>query len=87
MAITPLNWNSTIYKSPDLKAFISLGADPEKPEQMIYLVNLTDDDHREYFQQEFLSLETACSFINERWGDWEETDLGKSGGCGTCSAH
>lgn len=88
MSITPMNWNTSIYKSLNLKAFISIGADPESPEQILYMVSLTDDEHREYFQEEFLQLDDACSFINQRWGDWDETDLAASGsGCGTCEAH
>ncbi|MBH47798.1 MAG: hypothetical protein CME71_06470 [Halobacteriovorax sp.] len=88
MAISPLNWNTNTYKSSNLKAFISIGASPSDPEEVLYLVNLTDDEHREYFQEEFSSLDQACSFINERWGDWEQSDLANSGsGCGTCEAH
>lgn len=87
MAINPLNWNTTVYKSLDLKAFISIGADPIKPENLLYLVNLTDEHHLEYFQQEFQKLEDACAFINDRWSDWEEVDLATGSGCGTCSAH
>lgn len=87
MAVTPLNWNTTLYKSLDLKAFISLAATPENPDEIVYLVNLTDEEHREYFQQEFSHLDEACAFINERWGDWQEADLATGSGCGTCAAH
>lgn len=87
MAVTPLNWNTTFYKSSNLKAFVSVGANPENPNEVLYLVSLTDEEHREYFQQEFKQLDEACSFINQRWGEWEASDLANSSGCGTCAAH
>ena len=87
MAVTPLNWNTTFYKSLDLKAFISIGANPAAIEEIVYLVNLTDEDNRDYFQQEFKSLDEACRYINQRWGEWEEADLATGSGCGSCAAH
>ena len=87
MAITPLNWNTNFYKSLDLKAFISIGAHPDNTEELIYFVNLTDEEHRDYFQQEFKSLDEACRYINQRWSDWELADLATGSGCGSCAAH
>lgn len=91
--ITENNWTFCHFKSLQLKAFISFGADPVEDlsaePALLYFVTLTDHDDAEVFQSDFEKLDLACDFLNEKYGHWEfinaEEDNG-GGGCGTCAA-
>ena len=91
--VTEDNWTYCHFKSLQLKAFISFGADPSNVSDgepaLIYFVTLTDHDDAEVFQSDFDELNEACDFLNEKYGHWDfidaEVDNG-GGGCGTCAA-
>lgn len=92
MRITQENWTSCFYKSLQLKAFISLGADIPQAEgqdpPLLYFVTLTNHDHEELFQREFNHLSKALEDINHRYGHWEFIDAENKGeGCSSCEAH
>ena len=88
--ITPSNWNYSYYKCGDLRAQIFLGADPYCDE-ILYLVTSTDlNCEKEYFQREFINLDKAINFINERFSHFhlvEGVYKESESGCGSCSAH
>jgi hypothetical protein len=87
------NWGHSHYKSTDLKALITFGAELDAAGQPreLYYVTLTDHDHQEVFQRTFTALSTAIDEINQAYGHWEFVDAleGSStgGGCSSCSAH
>ena len=88
--ITDENWTSSYYKSPKLRAFISLGGDPRLGEDpTIYILSLTDHEYKEVFSQDLRDLSSAVAEINRRYSHWEFVDSSKSeeGGCGSCQAH
>lgn len=90
--ITNENWTYCHFKNLKLKAFISLGAEPndENEIQELFFVTVTDFDDKELFQSEHYSLEEAMGALNSRYDSWEFVDAtnGQSGdGCSSCSAH
>jgi hypothetical protein len=86
------NWNFCHYKNNNLTALVSFGASPEILEdKFIYYVSVIDEESNELFQQEFDQVESACSFINDKYSEfWDFNDLSintDTGGCGSCAAH
>jgi hypothetical protein len=86
------NWNFCHYKNSNLTALVSFGASPEILEdKFIYYVSVIDEENNEQFQQEFDNVDTACSFINDKYAEfWDFKDLSfkeDTGGCGSCTAH
>ncbi|HLW57776.1 MAG TPA: hypothetical protein VKY27_10345 [Bacteriovoracaceae bacterium] len=85
------NWNYAQYQLGNLMAMISFGAAPSDNEQdfqMQYFVTVLENERLEKFQKEFSSLNEACLYINEKYGDWEFKDLSvKGSGCSSCAAH
>jgi len=87
------NWTSHHLASKQIKAFISLGAEPsiaaEVPE-ILYIMTLTNLAEQELLTRDFNELDAALEYLNEQYGHW---DLSKSGatddgdGCSTCNAH
>lgn len=88
---TPDNWNTCRYQNKDQFAFISLLADPENEDGIMYCVTVLDEDHNEIFQQPYGELLEACQQINANYGGiWDFKNLSLSqntGGCSTCQAH
>ena len=71
-------------------AIISFGATPESLEQdrLEYFVTVLEDEEKEVFQTPFESLNEACLYLNENYGDWAFNDqTAKKSGCSTCAAH
>lgn len=91
--ITEDNWNYCNYKSENLKAIISFGADPEDEKMdLLYFVTLLDEENNEIHQKKFTILKDAVDNINTKYHDlWDFEDLGNKnssgGGCSTCVAH
>lgn len=91
--ITTQNWNHTHYNSNNLKAIVSIGASPEIPEKdFIYFVTVIDENNNELLQEEFMTDEKACSYINTKYQNiWDFIDLTadktSESGCSTCVAH
>lgn len=92
--LSPSNWNFCSYNSSTIKAFISIGGTPEGEEndQLCYFVNSTSEDFtKQYFQQEFKTIDKALEFINKRYGHWDFVDASiqkdSESGCGSCEAH
>lgn len=85
------NWNYAQYRLDNLIAMVSFGAVPVENEQdfqMQYFVTVLEEERIEKFQKQFNSLNEACLFINEQYGDWEFKDLAAKGsGCSSCAAH
>lgn len=85
------NWNFAQYRMDKLMAMISFGAAPDEVSsdfEMHYFVTVLEDERLEKFQKQFKSLNQACFYINQQYGDWEFKDLSvKGSGCSTCSAH
>lgn len=87
------NWTFCHYASKDAKAVITIGSSPELEEdQFEYFVTVIDEDNNEIFQKDFLKLEVACAYINQRYKDmWNFVDatakVKQDGGCSTCVAH
>lgn len=86
------NWNFAQYRLDKLLAMISFGAaasaDEKQDFQMQYFVTVLEDERIEKFQKAFQSLNEACYFLNEQYGDWEFKDLSvKGSGCSSCAAH
>ncbi|MFA5583051.1 MAG: hypothetical protein WDA09_02460 [Bacteriovoracaceae bacterium] len=85
------NWNYAQYRMDNLMAMISFGADPSESDtefQMQYFVTVLEDERVEKFQKQFKSLNEACFYLNEQYGDWEFKDLATKGsGCSSCAAH
>jgi len=66
---------------------ISLIADEEK---ITYSVtSFFESTFQDQFQQEDLSLDEACQFINTNFSDWKFMDplAPNSKGCSSCGAH
>ena len=92
MTITKMNWSTSHYFASPLRAFISLGAAPDKDNQtqIEYNVTVTDTDFIEQHQDIFQTLEEAITKINENFGHWKMIDANEktSGdGCSSCAAH
>jgi hypothetical protein len=92
--ITPENWNHCHYTSNNLKAIISLGASPEILDNtFFYFVSVLDEHNNELLQDEFLSSDAACQFINRKYSTiWNLNDMSvdnksSDSGCSTCVAH
>lgn len=86
------NWTFCHFKAKNLKALITFGASPSiLDDSFQYYTTVLDEDHNEVFQAEFSSLDDACSYINNKYGEiWNFVDsrVKKSeGGCSTCVAH
>lgn len=95
------NWTTSFLKSQDLKAFLSLAAEPvfgdelEKNEivkvETLYALTLTNKDGEELYQESYLSLEEALKELNARYSDWQLVEMAKThndgDGCSSCVAH
>lgn len=86
-----INWNFAQYRLDKLMAMISFGAVPDENTdqfEMQYFVTVLEEERLEKFQKQFKSLNEACFYINQQYGDWEFKDLSvKGSGCSTCAAH
>ncbi|MGB0452231.1 MAG: hypothetical protein ACPGJV_00845 [Bacteriovoracaceae bacterium] len=90
--INEANWNTCYYKNNELKAFLSLVAEPDALDEVSigYAITLTDQDDIELFQENYNILENAVQSINQRYSDWEFVSMVKNnggGGCASCAAH
>lgn len=90
--ITESNWSYLHYQNDKIRAFISFGAKPsEKNEQEVldcFFVTVTDPDYQEIFQKEFLTIASACDYLNLQYAHWNLQDRRiSSSGCSTCHAH
>lgn len=84
------NWSYCRYQSGTFLAFISFGADPESIalDRLDYFVTVLENEEKEVFQKQFESLNSACLFLNETYGDWSfENQTATKSGCSTCAAH
>ena len=91
MKINEENWTHSQYTSSPLRAFISLGAQPDEQTgvQLQFLVTLTDQDYLELFQSSHSNIHEALAVLNQKYGHWNYADaLNASGdGCSSCAAH
>lgn len=89
------NWMTSYYKNQNLKAFLSLVAEPHptEPENVLTQFGLTlaNTDGEELFQELFLDLDAALSELNDRYDDWKLVEMAKTlsdgDGCSSCAAH
>ncbi len=88
------NWTTSYLKNEDLKAFVSLVAEPSEDFQSVvnfYSVTLTNRDGEELFQELFLQLETALNELETKYSDWKLVEMAKTlsegEGCSSCAAH
>jgi hypothetical protein len=91
--ITTENWNTALYHSDNLIAFVSLGAAPVENESEIevrYYVTLSNKDYEDIYQSGHKSIEEAVLVLNQKYGDWPIKSLMQAesdSGCSTCTAH
>ena len=82
--ITEQNWNYSYFQKNHEKAFVSIGADPEE-EDILYFVTIAQGENlEELFSQEFIRIEHAVDFINEKYGHWSYIDPLSSSTCHSC---
>lgn len=84
------NWTYCRFEKGDFWAFITFGANPESMEEdrLEYYVTVLENEEKEVFQESFDSLNEACFYLNENYGDWEfEDQTAIKSGCSTCAAH
>jgi hypothetical protein len=96
--ITSANWNTALYYSDNLIAFISLGAGPAMADssniEIQYHVTLSNKDYEDLYQSTHHDLDSAVDTLNQKYGDWNVKNLEKAesedsndSGCSTCAAH
>ena len=90
--VTKDNWNYLHYQNAHSKMFISLGGKLEQDENYteLYFVTVSDLEYKEKFQEEFLNLQDAIFYINDKYAHFDELDTrisGSGSGCDTCEAH
>ncbi len=90
--VTVNNWNYSYFENGEHRAIVSFGASPELlDDEFVYYVTVLDQDDNEIYQQEFTEVANACTFMNQKYGDfWDFKDMSQkntSGGCGSCVAH
>lgn len=90
--ITPENWNYTYYTRGDLRACITIAAEPNK--DIEYMLTLLDPKNNEVHQGAHKDLNEATQNINLEYGHWDFVDLEQenkkntnSSGCSSCQAH
>ncbi len=84
------NWTYTAFSSGELQIKISQGGMPtEEGLKELFWVSLLDNEFQALWQEEFLELEQACEFANQRYLHWDFSDQRPSdeGGCSSCAAH
>lgn len=84
------NWTYCRFERGAFKAFISFGANPEsiQEDRLEYYVTVLENEEKEVFQESFDSLNDACFYLNENYGDWAFDDqTATKSGCSTCAAH
>lgn len=84
------NWTYCHFLLETQKAFISFGADPIAPDDLLYFATVTDLEGKELFQKSFKDLNKCLEFINLRYQDWDFIDAlapKKAEGCDSCAAH
>lgn len=84
------NWTYCRFLKGNVMAMISFGASPESValDRLDYYVTVLEDEEKEIFQKEFSSLNEACFYLNEHYGDWDfEDQTAPKSGCSSCSAH
>ena len=82
--INDQNWNYSYFQKSEEKAFVSIGADPGA-DDILYFVTITKGEHmEELFSQDFIQLEYALDFINDKYGHWEFIDPLSSSTCHSC---
>jgi hypothetical protein len=89
-----LNWSTSFYKTPKLKAFISFAAIPDQDTvKSFYAVTISDHDNLEIYQEDYSDLARALDILNERYKHWEFVEMGQANksahgdGCSSCAAH
>ncbi len=95
LKINHSNWTTSYFKAPDLKVFISLGAEPslnnENLVETFYALTVTNSDGEEMFQESFKDLDECLKTINERYEDFKLIEMAKTlndgDGCSSCAAH
>ncbi|OIQ20724.1 MAG: hypothetical protein BM556_01935 [Bacteriovorax sp. MedPE-SWde] len=88
MSLNLTNWNYSYYNSEHFKALISIvGAQNNDEVALMYCPTVLDEEDTEIFQKDFLKLEDAISFINNKYGHWSFIDPTMKDGCSSCSAH
>lgn len=90
--ITTENWNFSYFSRGDLKACITIAAEPNS--DIEYMLTLLDPKNNEIHQGSFAKLDSAAEKINSEYGHWDyinmETEKNKntnSSGCSSCQAH
>ena len=84
------NWTFCRYEMGNMLAMITFGACPESllEDRLEYYVTVLEDEEKEVFQEQFVTLAEACVFLNEKYGDWTfEDQTATKSGCSTCAAH
>jgi len=87
LAMNTQNWSSYQYTGEECLAFLSIGSSPEG--ELVYYLNLTDQDYKDLSQKPFEELGPALEEISKRFGHWKFEQKGvqaSSGGCSDCSA-
>ena len=93
--ISENNFRTCYFAQGDLKAFVSMGAEPhaEIPGEIIdlFFATLARDQHGDIEQECFEELQLALNWVNSRFGHWDFTDMAKKvatkSGCSSCVAH
>lgn len=94
------NWMTSYFKNQDLKAFVSLLAQPifssgdnSVVENVVslYALTLVNSDGEELFQECFEEIDLALTELEQRFGQWQLIEMAKTlndgDGCSSCAAH
>ena len=69
--ITNENWTHTSYKNENLNALITFGSAPDiLDDRFTYYLTVLDHEQNEVYQEEFTTLDNACSQINKKYLDY-----------------
>ncbi|MBL7664826.1 MAG: hypothetical protein JNM93_06800 [Bacteriovoracaceae bacterium] len=87
------NWTYSYYSLGDNRAQINLTGVPTESNEteFLYSVTVLKDEEVEISLKDFNDLESACTYINDRYKRWALVDgtnpKGKEGSCSSCQAH